>query len=177
MAELTPQERLQPALLDRLADDNPDESLEPREKRLITKSKLRVAVLRDLAWLFNCTRPSPKENVQEYPYAAHSVVNYGLPALSGETASTLDIMDLEQRIRQAILDFEPRIDPVSLEVKAETTEMQMDQHNVLSVQIRGNLWAQPLPLELLLRTEVDLETGKVEIRDLSSIDTIERAAE
>lgn len=177
MAELTPLERLQPALLDRLADDQPDEPLEPREKRLITKSKLRNAVLRDLAWLFNSTQPSARENVADYPYAAHSVLNYGLPALSGETASTLDILDLEQRIHQAIRDFEPRIDPVSLEVKAETFEVQMDQHNVVSVQIRGFLWAQPLPLELLLRTEVDLETGKVEIRDLSSIETIEKVGE
>ena len=27
-------------------------------------------------------------------------------------------------------------------------------------------WAQPVPIELLLRTELDLETGAVEIRDL-----------
>jgi len=177
MAELTPLERLQPALLDRLADDQPEVALEPREKRLITKAKLRSAVLRDLVWLFNCTRPSAREGISLYPHAARSVLNFGLPALSGETASTLDVIDLEQRIHQAILDFEPRIDPASLEVKAQTSEVQMDQHNVVSVQIRGFLWAQPLPLELLLRTEVDLETGKVEIRDLSSVDTIEKTGD
>ncbi|HET8708140.1 MAG TPA: type VI secretion system baseplate subunit TssE [Pseudomonadales bacterium] len=177
MAELTPLERLQPALLDRLADDQPEQPVEAREKRLITKAKLRAAVLRDLVWLFNSTRPSPREGIRDFPYVAHSVLNDGLPALSGETASTLDVMDLEQRIHEAIRDYEPRIDPATLEVKAETLEVQMDQHNVVSVQIRGFLWAQPLPLELLLRTEVDLETGKVEIRDLSSVDTIEKIGE
>jgi type VI secretion system protein ImpF len=35
------------------------------------------------------------------------------------------------------------------------------------VEIEGFLWAQPVPLELLLRTEVDLETGRVEITDLA----------
>ena len=163
MAELTPQERLQPALLDRLLDDDPDKKQEPREARVITKSRLRQAVLRDLAWLFNATRMGA---LTDYPQVARSVVNYGLPALSGETASTLDIIALESSIRRAILDFEPRIAPASLQVQAVVSDTQMDQHNVISVQIRGNLWAQPVPLELLLRTDVDLETGQVEIRDL-----------
>ncbi len=43
----------------------------------------------------------------------------------------------------------------------------LDHHNVIGVEIRGQLWAQPVPLELLVRTEIDLETGKVEIADLA----------
>ena len=177
MAELTAQERLQPALLDRLTDDEPDKKLEPRERRVISKQRLRQAVLRDLAWLFNATRPSEREGLAGYPHAAHSVLNFGLPALSGETASTLDVLGLEARIREAIIDFEPRIDANTLQVEALSTEMQMDQHNVISVQIRGNLWAQPVPLEMLLRTEVDLETGSVEIRDLAGGSVVERVTE
>jgi type VI secretion system protein ImpF len=42
----------------------------------------------------------------------------------------------------------------------------LDSHNSIGLQIRGMLWAQPVPLELLVRTEIDLETGKVEIADL-----------
>ena len=54
--QLTPQDRLQPALLDRLTDDEPDKKQEPREQRVMSKRRLRQAVLRDLAWLFNATR-------------------------------------------------------------------------------------------------------------------------
>ena len=39
----------------------------------------------------------------------------------------------------------------------------------LGVEIRGQLWAQPVPLELLVRTEIDLETGNVEIADLAPV--------
>jgi type VI secretion system protein ImpF len=163
MAELTPQERLQPALLDRLADDEPDKKQEPREARVITKARLRQAVLRDLAWLFNATRLG---QLAEHSYAEHSVINFGLPALSGETASTLDVVALESAIRQAILDFEPRITPSSLQVEALVSDAQLDHHNVVSVVIRGDLWGRPVPIELLLRTEVDLETGEVELRDM-----------
>ena len=166
MAELTPQERLQPALLDRLADDQPDKKTEPREARVMTKAQLRQAVLRDLAWLFNTTRLEAHQDFIGFTFAGRSVINFGLPALSGETASTLDIIALESSIKQAIVDFEPRILSSSLRVEALSTELQLDRHNVISVQISGELWAYPVPLELLLRTDVDLETGQVEIRDL-----------
>jgi type VI secretion system protein ImpF len=167
VAELTPQERLQPALLDRLCDEAPDKKLESREARLITKARLRQAVLRDLSWLFNTSRLGGEIDWSVYPYAEHSVVNFGLPALSGETATSLDIVELEKAIRQAILDFEPRIVPSTLEVSSLVSDLGLDHHNIINVQIRGQLWAQPVPLELLLRTEMDLETGEVEIRDLT----------
>ncbi len=168
MAELTPQERLQPALLDRLTDEDTNKKLEPREARLMSRNRLRQAVLRDLAWLFNATRLSTRNiDWEAYPDAERSVINFGLPALSGETASTLDSGALETSIRQAIVDFEPRILASTLQVEALVSDEQLDQHNVVSIQIRGSMWAQPVPFDLLLRTEVDLESGAVSIRDLA----------
>lgn len=166
--QLTPQERLQPALLDRLTDNEPEKKLEPREQRVMSKAKMRQAVIRDLAWLFNATRLESGASMANLPYVRRSVVNYGLPALSGETASTLDVTLLERAIRQAILDFEPRILAGTLRVSALVEASALDHHNVIGVEIHGQVWAQPVPLELLLRTEIDLETGKVQIVDLAS---------
>jgi hypothetical protein len=45
--ELAPQERLQPALLDRLTDEEPDKQVEGPDKRVLNKVQLRQAVLRD----------------------------------------------------------------------------------------------------------------------------------
>ena len=168
MAEqLTPQERLQPALLDRLTDDEPDKKQELRENRVLSKSRLRQAVLRDLVWLFNSTKLERASSLAHLPHARRSVVNFGLPAHSGQTASTLDIQDVERDLKQAILDFEPRILPETIEVKAIADVNQLDRHNIIGIQIRGQLWAQPVPLEMLIRTEIDLETGKVNIADLA----------
>lgn len=167
MAELSPQERLQPALLDRLIDDEPHKKVEPRENRVLSKAALRRAVLRDLAWLFNATRLERDSEFAAYPEVEKSVINFGLPALAGETASTFDPVALEQAIKRAIVDFEPRISPANLHVETLTGSLELDSHNLILVQIRGSLWAQPVPLEFLLRTEVDLETGSVEIRDLA----------
>jgi type VI secretion system protein ImpF len=168
MAEqLTPQERLQPALLDRLTDEEPDKTQELREHRVMSKSRLRQAVLRDLAWLFNATRLERGDDLEHVPYARRSVINFGLPAHAGSTASSLEVEDIERDIKRAILNFEPRILPESLEVKALVELSDADRHNVIAVQIHGQLWAQPVPLELLVRTEIDLETGKVQISDLA----------
>ncbi len=161
-------DRLQPALLDRLTDDAPGASEEPLERRVMSKTQLRNAVLRDLAWLFNATQPLTAS--QEVPQlVAESVLNYGLPPLSGQLVSRVDISLLERTIRQSILRFEPRLLPDSLKVVALEATHVLDTHNMIEFEIRGHLWAQPVPMEVLLRTKLDLEAGQVEVRDASGV--------
>ena len=134
--------------------------------RVMSKRRMREAVLRDLAWLFNTTRLDPDMDAAKFPYARRSVINYGLPALAGQTSSSLELTDLERAVRQAILDYEPRILPASLRVRALEVA-SLDHHNVIGVEISGQLWSQPIPIDLLVRTEIDLETGQVEVADLA----------
>jgi len=164
MAELTPKERLQPALLDRLTDDDPERATESREARVLSPARLRECVRRDLAWLFNATRMEAVQSLADFPLVARSVLNYGIPDLAGRTASSLATAQLEQMIRQAILDFEPRLDRNSVRVRLVLDQQQMN-HNALSFDVEAELWAQPLPLHLFLRTAVDLESGSVEVSD------------
>lgn len=161
------QDRLQPALLDRLTDDDPGHVAESAEMRVIGRSRMREAVLRDLGWLFNTTFLSDDGALERYPEVRRSVLNYGLPALSGHTASSVDPVALEDKVRSAIVDHEPRILADTLRVEALVSEQQLDHHNQISFRISGQLWAQPVPLELLLHTDIDLETGRVEIKDLT----------
>ena len=51
MTDLTPSEKLQPCLLDRLTDDEPHKAQEPRSKRAMSMQQYRQARLRDVAWL------------------------------------------------------------------------------------------------------------------------------
>jgi len=159
-------DRLQPALLDRLTDDAPQSRAEAEDTRVMSKNQLRQAVLRDLGWLFNATQSLPKE-AQALPDLAGSVLNFGMPPLSGQLASKLDIVQLEKMIRQTIIRFEPRILPETLVVRALEFSSVLDTHNVIEFDIRGHLWAQPVPLEVLLRTQLDLEAGLVSVRDLA----------
>jgi type VI secretion system protein ImpF len=166
MADPPFQDRLQPALLDRLTDDEPLKTQEPREQRVMSKSRLRQAVLRDLAWLLNANRLERQDEFRAAPLARRSVINFGLPAFSGRAASSVEPVDLEQAIAMAVRDFEPRILPSTLEVKALTSDTQREKHNIIGAEIHGLLWSQPVPLEMLVRTEIDLETGEVDIADI-----------
>lgn len=173
MAELSSRDRLQPSLLDRLIDHHPKDSRENVEARVLSRQQLRAAVLRDLAWLFNATRAEPEaasvrvEEVRlwrQFADARRSVLNFGMPAFSGTTLSSMDTATMEAAIAQAITHFEPRIDANSL--KVDITIDPQNHHNTLHIGIRGRMWAQPVPLELLLAADVDLETGSTLMRDL-----------
>ena len=162
MAELSHKERLQPSLLDRLTDFEPDKKQEAREQRVFAPTRLRETVLRDLAWLLNTTNLAAGQSLEAYPQVSNSVVNFGIPDLSGTTVSGTDVAAVERSLRQVIADFEPRILRNSLKVKLEVNQSQMSR-NALTFLIEGDLWAQPVPLRLFLKTEIDLEIGDVRV--------------
>jgi type VI secretion system protein ImpF len=167
MADLTQKDRLQPSLLDRLTDNDPERKLESREARVLSPSRLRDCVRRDLAWLFNTTHLEAMQSLSDYPAVAHSVVNFGMPDMAGRTISGVNTTILEQAIRRAVLDFEPRLVAKTLRVRLTVDDKQMS-HNAMAFDIEAELWAQPLPLRLFLRTAIDLEGGTIDVRDLGN---------
>lgn len=159
MAELTQKELLQPSLLDRLADDEPGKEIESREQRVLSFRRLKQSVIRDLQWLLNAGCLESTQDLSGYPYVKQSVLNFGIPDFTGIAASAVDRATIERVLRQAILDFEPRIHKTSLKVRAKPG----GEHNTLVFEIEGELWAQPLPERLYLKTVLDLELGNVEV--------------
>jgi len=158
-------DRLQPALLDRLTDDEPEKRQESLQNSVVSKGRLKRTVLRDLVWLLNTTAHHTDGQLDDYPEVRRSVINYGIPVLSGRNFSGVDWRDLERQIHDAILAFEPRILPDSLSVKANVPTDLMGHHNLLQFELRGELWSMPYPIELLLRSELDLETGYMKLTD------------
>lgn len=166
MAELIVQERLQPSLLDRLTDENPATAAEARTARVLSLPRLRQCVLRDMGWLLNTTRAEATQDFSSVPAARSSVINYGVPDLAGVPAESLNTHALESAIRQAVLDFEPRILRDTLRVTIQRPDASRAGNSV-GLRIEGQLWAQPAPLALILESEVDLERRDITIRDVS----------
>jgi type VI secretion system protein ImpF len=163
MAELAPRERLQPSLLDRLTDDEPDKQVEARERRVLSLRSLREGVLRDLAWLLNTTNLFSVTDAARLPHLAGSVVNYGMPDISGISVAGLNLGDLERGIRQAIWDFEPRLIRGSVVVKAVAASA--GEHNKIMFEIQGDMWAQPYPERLYLKTELDVDRAAIRLSE------------
>ena len=169
MAELAPRERLQPSLLDRLTDDEPRNDSEARERRVLSLRTLRDGVLRDLTWLLNTTNLTSLSSIDtgNLPHLANSVINFGVPDISGQATMSLNLSKLERGIRQAIWDFEPRLIRSTVKVKA-LTDGGNAAHNKLTFEIEADLWAQPYPERLYLKTEIDLERGTVKLAETGS---------
>jgi type VI secretion system protein ImpF len=165
MAELAAIERLQPSLLDRLTDQMPGNTIESGEQRVLSYRQLRQSVLRDLGWLLNTTAFEALQDLSNFAHVASSVINYGIPCLSGMDVSGDEVIKLESKIRQAIVDFEPRILAESLKIEVLVNEEVMSQ-KAICFKIEGDLWAQPLPIHLYIRSDLDLETGEVIVKDL-----------
>lgn len=163
MADLAPQERLLPFLLDRLSDEDPQTRVESRERRAISFRAFHKAILRDLQWLLNTATKAERSNLDEFPEVEKSVINFGMPDIAGSTESSMTPQQVERMVKQAIIQFEPRIIKNTLQVRAVESARAIG--NVLAVEIRGQVWAQPMPESLYVKTEVDLETGMCNLQD------------
>lgn len=151
-------ERIQPCLLDRLTDDEPNNQREGRAARVISPARYRDAVLRDLRWLFNTGARFEPEELADFPEVAHSVLNYGVRDLCGHLSTSIDVAAMERELANAISDFEPRVIPGTLRVHA-AANLDAQSPSVIQFEINAELWANPVPEHLFIKTEIDLETG------------------
>jgi type VI secretion system protein ImpF len=167
MAELTPKERLQPSLLDRLTDDAPGARHEPVEKRTLSMLQLRESVRRDLTWLFNTPNLGALQDLTAHPEIESCTLNYGIPDLAGKPASNVDGAALARLVRRAIWNFEPRLIKKSVKVQVVANPEQHDV-NTMCLVIEADLWSQPLPLRLYFRTELNLEDGEARVTEVTT---------
>lgn len=161
MAEQVPIEKLQPCLLDRLTDDEPEKQEEGRSQRVVSLQKYRRGVLRDLEWLFNAYAwlkfEDGSSELDDYPEAMRSVINFGTRQLCGLTAPNME--RLQEELAEALQVFEPRLSARNLTIRADL------ERNLVTFDVEGELWANPLPEHLHLKTTVDLETGQCLLGD------------
>ncbi|EDZ98018.1 type VI secretion system lysozyme-related protein [Burkholderia sp. H160] len=171
MYEPSARDRLQPSLLDRLTDLEPHARQESRERRVISARALRDSVQRDIGWLLNASGLGEGTDAAGLPHVATSVLNYGLPDLAGRDVAALTAGTLERLIRDALWAFEPRLARESVRVTAlddaQGAKGTRSGH-VICFEIEADLWSQPYPERLFLRTELDLEAGEARVSDAST---------
>lgn len=159
MADDNLYKRIHPCLLDRLQDDDAANKVESRGARVVSIQSYRAGVLRDLSWLFSTsahlpvegTKPGTEFRIGDFPEVERSVLNYGIRHLFGLTAP--DMRALEDSLYDAICIFEPRIIKDTLSVRA------VMENQMVSFEIAGDLWANPIPEKLYIKTKIDIEAG------------------
>ena len=168
MAELTTKERLQPSLLDRLTDDEPDKRQESPDKRVLSPQRLRESVRRDLTWLFNTPNLASVQDLSKYPEVESATVNFGIPDFAGRPASSVDTATIIRLVRRAIWDFEPRLLKNTVKVQV-SVDPEAHNPNAMCFHIEAELWSQPLPVRLYLRTDLDFEDGDARVIEVEQV--------
>lgn len=166
MGQWSLKERLQPSLLDRLTDRNTEKTKESITQQSMSQKEFKDAVIRDLAWLLNSVSLDVCVDLEAYPEVRRSVLNYGLPDISGHTSSTIDVKAVESSVKKAIQEFEPRIIRNSLRVKVHSDPADMT-HNSLVFEIEGTVFGQPSPFQIMLRSDLNLECGEYSLKEKS----------
>jgi type VI secretion system protein ImpF len=138
---------------------------EPAGQRVISMRQLRESVLRDLSWLLSTSSFDTDRSLAAWPEVERSVLNFGLPSIAGHRISSFDAAAAATRLQKAIETFEPRLSHVHVTSEAESGRMD---RNALVFRVEAELWGQPTPQRLLLRTQIDIESADVVITDTES---------
>ena len=127
-----------------------------------TESALRASVRRELSWLLNTVRLGATQDLSRTPHVQTSVLNYGLPDLTGRSATGQALQVRARDIENAIKTFEPRLDPDKLKVEAKPG---VGLDNAISYVIHGDISAAVKALPVQFVANVEVETGEAVVRD------------
>jgi type VI secretion system protein ImpF len=139
-----------------------NDTAETGDLKSVSIRRLRDYVCRDLGALLNCASLDAVVDLTAYPQVQSSVLNFGMPSLAGRTARLVDPQKIAQTIEAAIRRFEPRLS--ALRVTAEMGQEGNETH-VLAFRIDAQLWGQPMPQHLVLRTSIDVDSGAASVSE------------
>lgn len=136
--------------------------VETGENRRISMARLRECVCRDLATLLSSTSIDGAYDLTALPDVQRSVLNYGMPSLAGRAVKLLDLRRIARVVEDTIRHFEPRLTHVRVTPDTERDTDEQEFH----LRIDAQLWSQPAPQGLVLRTRISTESGQATITDV-----------
>jgi type VI secretion system protein ImpF len=140
----------------------PNDTAESADQRFAAARRLREYVSRDLSILLNAASLEATVDLSAVPHVQRSVLNYGMPSPTGKAVSSVSLARMAKVIETAIRQFEPRLTKVRVAPEAGVESREMHQ---ISFRIDAELWGQPAPHQIVLRTRIDTESGDVRVND------------
>jgi type VI secretion system protein ImpF len=139
-----------------------NQTAESADQRFAAARRLREHVSRDLSILLNAASLESAVDLSAVPNVQRSVLNYGMPSPTGKSASSIDLVRTARVIEAVIRQFEPRLTKVRVtpEIGGERQDSQE-----ICLRIDAELWGQPTPHQVVLRTRIDTESGDVRVND------------
>jgi type VI secretion system protein ImpF len=152
---------VQPSLLDRLIDLEPDNRAEAPVSRSESLRQFRAGVKRDLEWLLNTTC-APIEIPESCGEVWNSVICYGLPDVSSVTLTDSgDEMQLLFSLERAIEQFEPRL----AQARVTNKEPYRPGKQALTFHVEALLLVDPAPERISFDTVLEIGKGSYSVKE------------
>lgn len=153
-----------PCLLTRLTDEHPFSKEDEGYGASFSLEQLKHDILTNLSMLLNShTAPTETRRLREnYPLSAASGFHFGIDSCTGLTTAAERPNLIADSVRQALIDFEPRLAPDSIQVSVDTAHKSSDRTSV-HLTISSRVAVQPLTEDMIFRLKVDAETGEMSL--------------
>ena len=125
---------------------------------------LRRHLNRDLASLMNTVNLDATVPLDDYPYLAKSIVNYGFGDLTNVADKANGPQIIADKIKRTLCHYEPRLIPETVEVIA--SEDNDIVTNRLTFDISGEMAASPVDIPLQFIAELDEGVGRIQMTRL-----------
>jgi type VI secretion system protein ImpF len=151
-------ERHRPRIVEDSGDDQPGWHA---RVNAITEDDLREELKIDLSALMNTINMASGVDLTDHPWVRRSILNYGIPEISRRTIDDYRVADIAGEIREALLQFEPRLVPESLTVTHDADAGSAS----LTVRffVSGEMKADPAAVAVAFVADIELDTGKMRL--------------
>lgn len=121
-------------------------------------SVIRNQITDDLVTLLGTRHMAADTDLSAWPWVARSVLNFGVPDLSGSTASGIKIAKLESDLLRAIRLFEPRLHQESVVVKCR---VDSESNGMVLVNVEALFGPRDAPEAFAMGVSICLGSGQV----------------
>ena len=125
------------------------------------ETELRACIQRDIAWILNDINFEAAIDLDNYPEVKTSVLNQGMPELTGRSLDSQALGKRAQEVAGAVRAFEERLRPDSIRVVFDKELVGTD--NKLTFAIAGDIRNAIEESWVEFKSTVDLDDGHVEV--------------
>jgi type VI secretion system protein ImpF len=127
----------------------------------VNETTLRRELAEDLNALLNTIRLSSAEDISAFPYAARSILNYGLTDITSHSVEESAVEDIIAELRRVLAEYEPRLVGPSIVVERDASVESSTMKVRFTVQAEMHATPVDVPVEFV--AELELDSGKIRV--------------
>ena len=160
MAKRELERTVQASVLDRLTDDDPRASTDPRMSYAESLRAFKASVQRDLEWLLN-TRRTADADLGALEEVRKSLYTFGMPDITSMSRDSLPARtQLLQQVEETLAMFEPRLGQVRISMVEVDGELHRRE---LRFVVEATLRLDPTPEQVMFDTVLHFSSGQIDV--------------